>query len=221
MKKQIVIILLSIVLFGCMFASEAKENEIFERTMQIKLPTFSLLEESEALSAINNSLYEASFRLLNTHSVDRETGFGNWDAVDYYSQATQTFENGEIVSFKMDQYLYAYHSAHGAHLFLGFVYDLNTSKVLKLNELFAFDDGFKDTVDEMMRAIIIAEDIPVFNLNNFTGVDENTQFYLTEEFLVLVFQEYEFTPYYYGFLGFEIPLLELSDFIIHPCLSFS
>ncbi len=199
-----------ILFIGTLVAND--ELELTERTMKIQLPTFSLMDENEALDKINEKLYMESFSLLNTISVDVESDFSRWDVMDYYSQATKTFENNHLISFKMDQYLYTYRSAHGSHLYLGFVFDLETGNKLSLNEVFKVNDEFLSAVNGFMLETIKEKEIPVFDFTEFKGLDDSAEFYLLKETLVIVFQEYAYTPYVYGPLIFQIPFSEITDF---------
>jgi len=210
-KKQIIVLfLMGILLIGTLFANG--EGELIERTMKIQLPTFSLLDENKILDSINKTLYLDSFSLLKTNSVDVESDFSHWDVIDYYSQATKTYESEQVISFKMDQYLYTYRSAHGAHLYLGFVFDIETGKKLSLNEVFTVNDSFISTVNNFMEKKIQDEKIPIFDFTDFKGLEDSAEFYLQNEALVIVFQEYAYTPYVYGPLFFEIPFSKITDY---------
>ncbi|MEA1882927.1 MAG: RsiV family protein [Thermotogota bacterium] len=212
MNKKIITVLFLMGMFITVALVASDQVEITERTMKIQLPTFSLLNENEALDKINETLYLESFSLLKTTSVDVETDFSRWDVIDYYSQATKTFENNHLISFKMDQYLYTYRSAHGSHLYIGFVFDLETGKELSLNEIFTVNDTFLSVVKGIMQEVIKEKDIPIFDFTEFKGLDDSAESYLQNEVLVIVFQEYAYTPYVYGPLIFQIPLSEITDF---------
>jgi len=209
--KKRILLLGVLLVFGIIFGQSDVDQ--IERTMEIKIPTIVETNEAASYENINKLLYEASFRLLKTNSVDVETNFGDWDVVDYYSQATKTYENDRVMSLKMDQYLYTYRSAHGAHLFLGFVFDLKTGQELMLNDLFQFNPDFISTVNRIMNEQIEEKVIPIFDFTAFQGLKDDSEFYLKEENLVVVFQEYAYTPYSYGPLIFHIPLSELKGFL--------
>ncbi len=187
--------------------------ELIERTLHINIPSLSLLIDNNAYNQINNVLFDESYRLLKGSSMDVEQDFSDWNVVDYYSQATMTYENGSLISFQMDQYLYPYHSAHGSHLFLGFVFDLQTGNLLSLQDLFLLNEEFVKTINNIMNQTIEEEDIPIFDFTAFKGLDDTVEFYLKKAELVLVYQEYAYTPYYYGPLVFTIPLSDLASYL--------
>jgi len=214
MKKRLFVMILLLVLFFCFSLTFANESvDLMERSMVIKVPTFSQLTENDAYRMINETLYENSFSLLKTNSVDVETDFSDWDVVDYYSQATKTYTNHQLISFKMNQYLYTYRSAHGSHLYLGFVFDLETGGELALHDLFNKMDDFISTVNTMMHESIEKNEIPIFEFTDFQGLDDSAEFYLEDDLLVIVYQEYAYTPYVYGPLIFKIPLDELKAYL--------
>ncbi|MFW5871855.1 MAG: DUF3298 domain-containing protein [bacterium] len=213
MKKSLVLLILFLMFFGIgsyLYATDSVE--LTERTLEIKIPTFSQLKMNSALKNINETLYTESFNLLKNNSVDVETDFSDWDVIDYYSQATKTFENDRLLSFKMDQYLYTYRSAHGSHLYLGFVFDLETGEKMKLNEIFNVKEAFYSTINGIMNETIEEKEIPIFDFTDFQGLDDSAEVFLEEDSLVIVFQEYAYTPYVYGPLTFKIPLAKLSSF---------
>ena len=210
-KKMIaVLVLMGMFLIGTLVANDGVE--LTERTLKIQLPTFSLLDENEVLDRINQTLYLESFNLLKSNSVDVQSDFSRWDVIDYYSQATNTFENEKLISFKMDQYLYTYRLAHGTHLKLGFVFDLETGQKLMLNEIFTVNQSFLSIVNGFMLQTVEEQEIPIFDFTDFKGLDDSTEFYLQDETLVIVFQEYAYTPYVYGPLIFQIPFSKINNF---------
>ena len=73
--------------------------ELIERTLHINIPSLSLLIDNNAYNQINNVLFDESYRLLKGSSMDVEQDFSDWNVVDYYSQATMTYENGSLISF--------------------------------------------------------------------------------------------------------------------------
>ena len=212
-KRMVVFFILSMMILTVASCFAQNPVEMVERTLHINIPTLSLLTDNNAYTQINNRLYDESYRLLKGSSVDVEQDFSDWNVIDYYSQATMTYQNSRMISFQMDQYLYPYRSAHGSHLFLGFVFDLVTGTPLTLHDLFLVNDGFIQTVNGFMNQTIKENDIPVFDFTPFKGLDDTIEFYLKESELVIVYQEYAYTPYSYGPLIFTIPLHDLTSFL--------
>lgn len=214
MKKRTVLFLILFMMLLTVTSCFAQNQvEVVERTLHINIPTLSLMIDNNAYNQINNLLYDESYRLLKGSSVDVEQDFSDWNVIDYYSQATMTYQNNRLISFQMDQYLYPYRSAHGSHLFLGLVFDLQTGTPLTLQDLFLINDGFIQTVNGFMNQTIKENEIPIFDFTPFKGLDNTIEFYLKEAELVIVYQEYAYTPYSYGPLIFTIPLHDLTSFL--------
>ena len=57
---------------------------------------------------------------------------------------------------------------------------------------------------------MIEEDIPL--IADFNSIDENQEYYLSDKFLIIYFQLYEYTPYVYGIPQFHISLEELQPY---------
>ena len=210
MKKIVYFIFL--IAFSVTVFAAGEVTELTERTMKITVPSFTLTfndENDKPLKAINDTLYSDSFALLND-SEDTSEGFSGWDKSVYISEATMTSQNEKTVSFTTTQYVYYYHAAHGMHLLLGYVFDPATGEKLTLADLLTGTD-YRTRIFDFMQKEIKEKEIPIFDDVEFKGIDENTEFYLKDDQLVFVFQEYEYTPYYYGFLTFEVPLDDLKD----------
>ncbi len=191
------------------FAGNKLNHELIERKMEITLPSFTLIEDNKTLDTINDTLYSDSFKLLNGFQ-DTSEGFRSWDATVYISESTVTHQSEKTLSFTTTQYLYYYHAAHGMHLLLGYIFDAETGKKLTLDDLFT-GDAYKTKILDYMNNEIKTKKIPIFSDTAFKGVDKNTEFYLEEDHLVFVFQEYEYTPYAHGFLIFKMPLDDLKE----------
>jgi hypothetical protein len=207
--KKIVLLALAVLFTLSLFADVDTETDLIERTMKINIPSFTLLSENEALESINNTLYSDSFKLLDEPESD-SIGFKRWDIAVYISEATITYKNDKLASFKTTQYMYPYHAAHGSHLFLGYIFDSKSGKKLTTEDIFSGKD-YKAKILKFMKKEIAEKDIQIFSDLEFKGIDKNTEFYLENDDLIVVFQEYEYTPYCYGFLIFKIPLEYLKD----------
>lgn len=87
-----------------------------------------------------------------------------------------------------------------------FNFDLKTGNVLKFGDLFN-EEGkktYKDKVDSLIRNIINENPDDYFS-NEFKGIGDNVQYYLTKENIVIFYQLYELAPYSAGIPEFKIP----------------
>lgn len=87
-----------------------------------------------------------------------------------------------------------------------FNFDLKTGNVLKLGDLFN-EEGkktYKDKVDSIIRNVI-EENPDNYFVNEFKGIGDNVQYYLTKDNIVIFYQLYELAPYSAGIPEFKIP----------------
>ncbi|GEM_PF-2639336 len=195
-------------------AFSANEDSVIMKNEQISVPSFILMEDNPQLEAINQTLYEAAYRLYDTYSVaPTKTRAEHWDVMEYITQATVTYETETSVSVKMEEYLYPYHGAHGNHLFIGLTFNKETGLELALKDIFIEGSNFKERLDRYMKKEIKEREIPIFDFTEFKGIQAGQEFYLTEDELIILYQEYEYTPYAYGVLTFEIPFSYLDGYL--------
>lgn len=103
--------------------------------------------------------------------------------------------------------------AHGMTIVKSLTFDTTTGKQYKLDELFKPNSNYMKTI-----SAIIGEDIKKWNvdlLEPFNAIRPDQDFYIADTSLVIYFQLYEITPYYWGFPYFPIPILDLKE-IIQP-----
>ena len=87
-----------------------------------------------------------------------------------------------------------------------FNFDLKTGNVLKFGDLFN-EEGkkvYKDKVDSIIRNVI-EENPDNYFVNEFKGIGDNVQYYLTKDNIVIFYQLYELAPYSAGIPEFKIP----------------
>ncbi|BAK80662.1 hypothetical protein RATSFB_0100 [Candidatus Arthromitus sp. SFB-rat-Yit] len=99
-----------------------------------------------------------------------------------------------------------------------FNFDLRTGNVLKFGDLFN-EEGkktYKDKVDSFIKNIINNNPDDYFP-NEFKGIGDNVQYYLTKDNIVIFYQLYELAPYSSGIPEFKIPYsLFEGDIKINP-----
>ncbi len=138
--------------------------------------------------------------------------------IDYEGQENETFDGdydiklnkNSILSIVSKGYTYS-GGAHGMSYWRGISLDLNKGISYKLEELFKKDSGYKQKLNEMIKKEIRTKDLPL--LRDFEGIYKEQEYYLTEKGIVIYYQLYDYTPYAYGFLQFEIPYDDVKDII--------
>ena len=99
--------------------------------------------------------------------------------------------------------------AHGMTIIKSLTFDTKTGKQYTLAELFKPGSDY-----EKVLSAIIAQKIKDWNiqlLDEFKGIRSDQDFYIADTSLVIYFQLYEITPYYWGFPYFPIPILDIAS----------
>jgi len=117
-----------------------------------------------------------------------------------------------LVSIVFSIYTYA-GGANGITMFSSLTMDTNTGETFEFDDLFKADSDYRKTLSDL--AVKKAEENDVQFINEYTGVTDNQQFYLTPNGIVLYYQPIEFTPHYYGLFRIMIPYSEIEG-VLNP-----
>jgi hypothetical protein len=116
-----------------------------------------------------------------------------------------------ILSVKFDVYTFRIHAANGIDEQRSLTVNLETGKEYRLYDLFKRNSNYKSVISEIIKNQIEEQNIPL--IKEFRGIDDYENFYLTENALVIYFQEIEFTPHYIGIPEFTIPYAQIRNLI--------
>ncbi len=105
----------------------------------------------------------------------------------------------KVVSVLFDSLAYL-GGAHGIPKRVALNYDLREKKILKLSDLFE-GEGWKEALNEEVEKKLKGMKL----INEFRGLKENPDFYITSWGIVIFFQVYEYTPFAQGFPEIPIP----------------
>lgn len=116
-----------------------------------------------------------------------------------------------LLSVTQEIYSYVKLAAHGLTVQKSLTFDLLSGQQLILKDLFKWDSDYKAYLSQIIKQQIKERDIPL--LTEFKSINDDQDFYLTPDNLVIYFQLYEYTPYVYGILEFKIPYQQLKPII--------
>ncbi len=180
--------------------------------------------DAAALEEINRRLRETAERALATGEKnaadmaqairDGYTGaVGNCETlVDY----TVYYNENGLFSVVLTEYQYA-GGAHGATYKHGFTFDLATGRALSLPELMAEGAGWRAYLNRVIRREIDSREkagiLSEFETGRFEDIGQAPDYYLTDDALVIFFQQYVYFPYVAGIQEFYIPYRELDGML--------
>lgn len=137
------------------------------------------------------------------------------EGCDVYQEIKGTYEvelNGRgILSLKFNVYSIRIHAANGIDEQRSLTVNLETGKMYLLYDLFKRNSNYRNVITKIIQEQIQEQDIPL--IKEFKGIDDYEDFYLTENALVIYFQEIEFTPHYVGIPEFIIPYSQINNLI--------
>ncbi|BAQ11842.1 hypothetical protein OXB_3373 [Bacillus sp. OxB-1] len=175
--------------------------------VNVYYPVIVHLENSEVQSKMNHAIIE----LLNQILID----------LDYYdknlvellaSYEVKTNERG-ILSLNLIVYSFT-GGAHGMTVVRSLTFDTKTGKQYTLKELFKQDSPYVETLSSIIRKQMQRWNVDLLD-PPFKEIRPDQDFYLADTSIVIYFQLYEITPYYWGFPYFPIPIKDLET-IIQP-----
>ncbi len=157
--------------------------------------------------SINQTILQLVISLINKQSEEQ--------GVPIFEEMIGTFEiknnQQDILSLTLSNYAYAHHHAHGLTIMKSLTFDTQTGKVYSLSELFKHGSNYIDVLSALVQEQIKTRHIDL--LNPFPGVSPTQDFYIADKTLVLYYQLYDITPYYFGFPIFPISVYEIDNII--------
>jgi len=140
----------------------------------------------------------------------RQQGYQQKDVFVWGTNSTELNSNG-ILSIVMDIYAYRRHAAHGLTLRDSATMNVLTGHNYPLSELFCAGCNYITPLSEEIKRQIKERDIPL--IAEFSQIKPNQSYFLRDDYLVIYFATYEYTPYYVGIPEFPIPIASLRPLI--------
>lgn len=186
--------------------------------IEVYIPRIKDAENKVAQGKINSILSEWSLSSLSDYKTmikEDEQDKVPSERIKYYtflSDYRVTYNNKDIFSIILTGYTFT-GGAHGSSWSNSLTANLTTGEIYKLSDLFVKDSDYKEVLDEKIR-LQIDKSAEMKDVLDFKGVNENTNFYITKELLVVYFEEYEIGPYYVGKPSFYIFIEDIKDILI-------
>lgn len=116
-----------------------------------------------------------------------------------------------LISILFGIYTYYANAAHGSTTYSSLNIDIDTGKIYKLSDLFTSRINYKPILEQKVKEYIKVNNVPL--LEEYKGLHEDQQFYLTPNSLVLYYPIYEYTPYAYGLFQVPIPFKDILNLL--------
>lgn len=156
--------------------------------------------------SINRAITDQVLQLINQQA-------GNMPATVEQRTGWYEIKNNQrqVLSVSLLNYVYYHQAAHGMTYINSLTFDLQTSKLCELNDLFKPGSNHIEKLSSLIRLQIKQRNIQL--THDFTVIGPNQDFYIADKVLVVYFQLYEITPYAFGFPMFPISVFDIQDII--------
>ncbi len=105
---------------------------------------------------------------------------------------------------------YMKYGIHPNHTRQTITIDRSNGQRIALDDLYTDEVAFKERVNVFIDVYMSEHSDAFYNGAVFEGINEKTQFYLTENGIAFYFQLYEYAPYAFGYPVVEVPFSELE-----------
>lgn len=176
--------------------------------LNLTYPKVSGLKHKSAESGINRYIKKVVHQILKDH------GYGSDENKKFTGGYTVKLNRRGTVSILIDIYFHEKGEAHGCTIRKTVNVSLKDARVYNLEDLFSRKvrkSKCLADINECIRAQITARAIKL--QGEFETVTLKQDYYLTEDMLVIYFQQSEITPLEFGFPEFIIPFSEILDIV--------
>jgi hypothetical protein len=172
----------------------------------IHYPHVEKLQNHDAEKKINQAIFH------QIHSLLREQGYyENQNSIEMSGFYEIKSNERDIFSVTLGNYAYIYHHAHGLTILKALTTNIQTGSIFTLKDLFKPGSDYIKKISEIIQNQVKRRNIPL--LGEFKSIRPDQDFYIADKALVVYFQLYEITPYFFGFPMFPISVYELQDII--------
>ncbi|WP_446899770.1 DUF3298 domain-containing protein [Clostridium sp. LBM24168] len=186
-----------------------EEQKLMPDKFSISYPIIDNINSEENISKINDAIIDEVGKLFKSQVLV--------DGVTDFNQVLGTYEvtlnQKNILSILFAMYTYVNRAAHGFTKYSSVTVDERTGQIYSFNELFNTNIDYVAFLNEIAYQYIKDNNITL--INDYNGITQDQQYYLTPDSLVIYYQIYEYTPYVYGLFKIEIPYEKIKD-IINP-----
>lgn len=118
-----------------------------------------------------------------------------------------------ILSLTLSNYAIVPFAANGLTLMDSLTFNIQTGEDYSLDQLFKQNSSYAKVLSEKVNEQIKQRQITLLEHDRPVEVTSQTDFYVTDQSLVLYFQMYDISPHYVGIPLFPIPIYELEEVI--------
>lgn len=191
-----------------------EKNEYFE--MNLNIPIINGIKNKDKEKNLNEEFKSKSLDFANGIKTMAEEDFKESKKQGYEVKIYEAVVNFNVqyigedyISLLVDSYSYT-GGAHGITLRQSYNIDKNTGDIITLKSIFKDGYDYKKIIDEMITKEINKDKDNYFP-EDFKGINDNQEFFINNEGIVIYFQLYEIAPYVTGFPEFKVSFKDIKD----------
>lgn len=191
-----------------------EKNEYFE--MNLNIPIINGIKNKDKEKSLNEEFKSKALDFAKGIKAMAEEDFKESKKQEYEVKIYEAVVNFNVqyigedyISLLVDSYSYT-GGAHGITLRQSYNIDKNTGDIITLKNIFKDGYDYKKIIDEMITKEI-NKDTDNYFPEDFKGINDNQEFFINNEGLVIYFQLYEIAPYVTGFPEFKVPFNDIKD----------
>ncbi|EZH66483.1 hypothetical protein DH09_11160 [Bacillaceae bacterium JMAK1] len=178
-------------------------HHIVQPRVDVYYPTIREHTNKKAETRINQTIKQTVWRMM------KDQGYGQKE-----TELTGTYDiktnQPHILSLTLSIYQFS-GGAHGTTLEKGLTFNTETGQLLSFKDLFLTTNNHRSIINERIKSQLNERNLTSDLLVPFSGVNDDTNFYIADQTLVIFFNQYELLPYVYGITYFPIPLYLFPD----------
>lgn len=179
------------------------DRKIENQCTDITYPQVYGLKNKEVENLINDLIKE---------QVDKQIPREGCDVyADIFGKYEVNLNKKGILSINLQFYTIRKQAANGLNVQKSINVDLSTGKNYQLYELFRRNSNYRMTINKMIQEQIKEKDLHL--IKEFNGITDFEDYYLTDNALVIYFQELEYTIHAEGIPEFIIPYAQIRNLI--------
>ncbi|MFZ5643114.1 MAG: DUF3298 domain-containing protein [Bacillota bacterium] len=185
------------------YSATITEEKIQNQCTNVTYPQVGGLKNSAVEAQINELIKRTVFNLIPPEGCEEyQEIFGTYEV--------KLNEKG-ILSININMYTFRIMAANGLDVQKSINVDLETGKVYQLYELFKPGSDYRIVLSRMIEKQIEERQLPM--IREFTGITDYQDYYLTDDSLVIYFQEITYFPHYAGIQEFPIPYRQIRNLV--------
>ncbi|HTY13278.1 MAG TPA: DUF3298 domain-containing protein [Candidatus Omnitrophota bacterium] len=181
------------------------EKKIKTSRFDMVYPQISHSTDEATKNAINRLLYSEAFQF----SEDKDLTKDEQKDSNYYVRSYIKRYTPPILSIRYDESFMALHMAHPMNGVRAVTINADNGRVYALKDLFVKGVDHKAVLNAVTSAILQKKGEVL--LYPYAGITKDQEFYLTNNSLVILFQEYTYTTHAEGALEIPVPLSDIKD----------